>query len=641
MNEYQPHVGRVLKELRESRLLSQEMAAEAARMSKKTLLKIESGKSVRPIVYGRICELLGGYDDVKRRAIEKRSEDGTALASPMPLMAPATQVPTATPVTLPGASHAPSYPDSMARHLRHIDAVIRSKFKTLETPTRRDTNNRRKNEFSSSKLIASLTTLGIPVETSLHLLDDLPAALEQLVGDGEKLSTNHLRSAVARLIEGLPPDTVLPSDFLYFSEEMQSEGRVSGPSPDELKAEWALRYARRYGAGERAIQVLDRNGGLTDLNYNFLKDVLFPDVLNRLLGDSFSLERNGIISKEIVGRMARGALEEFTRLGLYTIRYKTVLRIAEDLALHPPHPWIVIRETRETSIEYDLTKARENIARLVDPLEGERASVDYRNGEALRHIASAILGIYSGYLGNRETSPLQLLDRTLKLENDNRVLWDHCQLRLIDGDLNAIDVSKHDLANQITRLQIPNDDPPAALAQRCQSFLHVAERLLEQRNRMEEVEAALRAGRTASEAEMIALARETVITCLGVRKLRPIVDRSRSREVGLIGSIRNQDSVLQHRSPSIIFLLCPDPQDDVATTNLMLLAVDQLAAHQASRTVLMLCGSEPDEMLAEKVRKARQSLNGDELLSYTAIAALRRHRNNNLSFSDIIDELFN
>lgn len=139
---------------------------------------------------------------------------------------------------------------------------------------------------------------------------------------------------------------------------------------------------------------------------------------------------------------------------------------------------------------------------------------------------------------------------------------------------------------------------------------------------------------------MLALARETAITCLGVRKLRPIADRTRSREVGLIGSIRNQDSVLQHRSPSVIFLLCPDPQDDMATTNLMLLAADQLAAHQASRTVLILCGSEPDELLANKIRKARQSLNGDELISYASIATLRRQRSDNMSFNDIIDELF-
>jgi hypothetical protein len=640
MNEYQPYVGRVLKELRVSRSLTQESAAELAGMAKKTLAKIESGKSVQSNVFGRICALYGGYDEVKRRAIEKRNEAQATAAPPAATTLPAMQMgPISTPEA-EGTHPTPGYQDSMALHLRQIDSAIRSRFKTLDSPTRRDAGERRKNEFSARKLIASLTTLGIPVEASLRLLDDLPPALEQLVGEGETLSTNHLRSAVARLIERIPAHTIMPSEFLHLSEEMQQVGRSPGPTPEELKAEWAQRYARRYGAGDRAIQVLHRDGSLSDLNYSFLKDVLFPDVLNRLLGDGFSLERNGVISKEIVGRMARGALEEFTRLGLYTIRYKTVLRLAEDLALHPPHPWIVTSETRRTSIEYDLAKARENIARLLDPAEGQRGSIDYRHSEALRHVASAILGIYSGYLGNRETSPLNLLDRTLRLENDNRVLWGHCDLRLIDGDLQAIEEPKQELIARIARFQIPNDDPPAVLAGRCEQFLRLAERLLEQRNLMEGVEAGLRAGRTASEAEMIALARETAVTCLGVRKLRLIEDRTRSRIVGLIGSIRHQESVLQNRSPSVIFLLCADPEDESAISNLMLQAIDQLAAHQAARTVLVLCGAEPSDLLARKVQETRRSLKGDELMAFASVQSLRLQRGDNLSYGDIIDELF-
>lgn len=623
MNDYQPYIGRVVKELRLARSWSQEQLATNAGIDLRTLKKIERGDSVRA-GYGEVSGVLGGFDNIRARVIQMREEQQRTppQAPPQPIIIQ-------------------RYQAAMALHLNQVDEEVRRRFGALSSPTR-DAGSGRHDVFSSRKLIASLTTLGIPVEAGFRLLDDLPDMLSQLVAASDSLSTNHVRSAVARLIERLPADVIEQTGLYQLREELsQEDGRASTPSPEQLKADWASRYARRYGGGERAIQILQRDGNLTDLNFNFLKDELLPHVLKRLLGKSFSLENNRVISKETLKHMARETLDEFIRLGLYTIRYKTALRIAEDLAMHPPHPWLVIEGTRQATVDYDFAKARENIVRLKDPAEGDRASVAYRYMESLRHIASGILGIYSGFLGNHETSPLHLLYAALGLEKDNRVLWERCRLRLIDSDLQTLLVPKQELMAQLKRSEMSTrTDTPFELAERCHQFLRLAEQLREHRDRMDAVEAALNDGSIATHAELLALARETVISCLGGRRLKALEDRSLSVPIGLIGSVQTEDSVLRNRSASVIFLLCADPNDDALTANLMRQTKDQIAAHQASKTALLLCASEPGPALFDKMRTLQSDLARDELVGCISIEMLRRQRAQNLTIGDILDDIF-
>ncbi|MGC1468160.1 MAG: hypothetical protein WA793_02160, partial [Sphingorhabdus sp.] len=309
-------------------------------------------------------------------------------------------------------------------------------------------------------------------------------------------------------------------------------------------------------------------------------------------------------------------------------------------AMHPPHPWVVVDETRNATIDYDLERARANIVRLLDPAEGSRVDIEYRYAEALRHACSAILGTYQGYLGNRDTSAVHLLKHWLTLGEHNSVLWQSCQLRMIDSDLQAIGVQKQELMTKLKRMEFTPRGTPEALAQRCEEFVDLAERLRAQRQDMEQAAQIVTTSVNPPLGTALSILKETIMSCFGCRKLKPLKDKSREFDLGYMGTIMTDDSVLARHPPSALFLYCADPQDDVTTDEIVEHAVDQLAAHQMSKTALIMCLEQPGALMERKLQAARAKLKGDEVISAASILTLRDQRSLNASIDDIIDSIF-
>lgn len=621
LGEYQPELGRLVRSLREKQMLSLDSAAAKAKIDKRTFSRIENGQAVQPSSLLKVCDFFGGADKVRQLledSLTAKDELEMRLQRRLPLR---------------DLSFS-----QITKHLDEIDDRIGKDFKHIVSPTRGSAPT----TFSSRKLISSLSALGIPLEIVLTILDALPDELHSLVERKiEPISTNHVRAAVMRLITNLSPSEIASTELFRLRQEIAREGdQMAISAPEKIRFDWSARYARRFGAASQAIQVIERDGKVSSLDYSFLRNTLLPHAMRRLLGRDFPIEGNSMVSYTIMGEMAESILDEFKRLGLYTIRYKTALRLAEDIAMHPPHPWVVVDSTRAETIDYDLQRARANIERLVDPAESARIDIEYRHSEALRHACSAILGIYSAYLGNKDTSAIHLLHHWLGLDEANPILWQSCSLRLIDSDLQAIGVEKQELTHRLKRLGLPQRATASELAERCTEFVEMVERLRLRRAMMDAAARSAKSGDPISLEEALAIVHETVMVCFGCRRLKSLQDSSRSRNIGFLGTVRTAGSALEGLPPSTVFLLCDDPTDVGCVERVVSDAVDQLAAHRSSRTALILTMEEPNSLIKRRIEMLRSDLMHNEQVAVGSVFTLREQRSSNVPIEEIIDSLF-
>lgn len=347
MEDYQPELGEIVRELRaEGGLGSQDDLAHKAGIGVRAVRNIETGKVAQENSLALVCQALGtSSSEVKKKALERRKLNSS----------------TQTEISGNGSlKNYGTFSDTIDR-LDNIDSLVTKNYGVLISPTREDDNI----FFSSRRLISSLSSIGITLDVAFIIIEHLPKSLGDILSDSTNFSTNHVRMAVSKSIASLRPDEILRTDVFqkHLGISKSSEKEMTA-TVREMISGWAKRYARRYGNPSQITQILQENGEAVRLDYNFLKTELIPHVLRRVLGNDFSISSSTIVNKSIVSDMSRSTLEEFRRLGLYTIRYRTALWLAEDLAVHPPHPWIVSENTRDETIKYDLDRANANIKGL-------------------------------------------------------------------------------------------------------------------------------------------------------------------------------------------------------------------------------------------------------------------------------------
>lgn len=475
MERYQPHLGELVREIRAERgFSSQDDLADHAGVDVRTVRSVEQGRNIQEASLAKICESIElTISTLKERSVERKQSMRNSVA------------------VEDGTENSGLDGDPLAKiksELDKIDADVRRIFGPLTAPTRKDGIT----EFSSRRLISSMSTLGIPPEVIFRILSRLPTALSGHVPDDGVLSTGHIRSAVAQLISKLELADVVDTDLFQLRAEAAGRRKQSRQeeaiSLEEIKFSWASRYARRYGNPTQIMRVMEQNGETRRLDYAFIKGELIPHVLRRVLGDDFSLETGDLVNPSIVSEMARTTLEEFRRLGLYTLRYRTALWLTEDLAIHPPHPWVVSEETREATILYDFERADANLEGLRNTDDSPGFDTKHRFSEVVHHLCSSILATYNGFLGHRHASSLHMLRHWLAIESDNPVLWKSCELRLIDGDLFACGISRQEFSSLLKRLDVAlmsRTTPAAAeLAEKCEKLHGFAHQLYLRRAKM-------------------------------------------------------------------------------------------------------------------------------------------------------------
>lgn len=217
---------------------------------------------------------------------------------------------------------------------------------------------------------------------------------------------------------------------------------------------WGDLYARRYGNPDERIRVIHADGSEDFIDYKFMRNTLIPNLIENILGISHDRLHYKLITKTDIEQMSTKILDSVKRLNLYSIQYKTLLNLAYDLAIQPPHPWFVNEQYLCRTVEYDLARAEDHHNRMHSHLQSsDPASCRNSCYENIHHACSAMLAHYGMFMGTKFLRPLHVLIYVLNMRNDegNIVLWHFCRIQQIEGDLRALGVSIKDLSRILAK----------------------------------------------------------------------------------------------------------------------------------------------------------------------------------------------
>lgn len=294
-------------------------------------------------------------------------------------------------------------------------------------------------EFSAESLFTSLMQIGLPPSVAIKLPFEIIPFLSSVgaIEHDKPLTTADIRIAVVQTLHSLENDGL-------FSRETISM--------------WSAAYIRRYGnPSNQFVKVID-NGVEVDLNYDYIRRWVLPHLINRILDlpkNADPVSKFGrIFSSTVLASMAQEIIAAVNTLNLYSIRYKTLLNLLQDLVLEPPHPWMVSRQSINKVVEYNLERASHHLARASTPSARKSAALVRQSAEeSVRHASAAILAHYGAFLGVGNRYGLLELRRILAVRLSNTKLWEYCNLHNIELDLRALGSSIDALAACVGRIQ--------------------------------------------------------------------------------------------------------------------------------------------------------------------------------------------
>jgi hypothetical protein len=153
--------------------------------------------------------------------------------------------------------------------------------------------------------------------------------------------------------------------------------------------------------------------------------------------------------------MANEIMAATSQLNLYSIRYKVLIYLVQDIIIQPPHPWLVSKDTEARILEYNLERMEAHYQSISESLLLDALpSMHFHHlNEFFQHGSAAILSKYGAYLGVGTQYGLTELNRTLGLKNSNITLWHYCRLGQIGNDLEKIHSSLYHLRRSAKKVQ--------------------------------------------------------------------------------------------------------------------------------------------------------------------------------------------
>lgn len=275
--------------------------------------------------------------------------------------------------------------------------------------------------------------MGIPFEVCLDVLDNCLPELIGLKRQVAQLQTSHIRKAVA-------------SSLYKLNQDLYSE--------DQIQA-WGDAYVRRYGNPSSRILVLTEND-IEPLSYKFLKKKLLPALFETVIGSKqFSYLINSSRKRE-EERMARQIIRAIKNLDLGRIHYQTLLDLSKDLALQPPHPWLVPKAFDYGSILYDYERASFHASKVRIMLkDGTTKDGNYPIRECIHHSSSGILAMYGVFMGCGYLAPFYNIIYHLKqiIDGNTDNLFNYSKIEALPSDLNSIGKNIMSLYKILKKLQ--------------------------------------------------------------------------------------------------------------------------------------------------------------------------------------------
>jgi hypothetical protein len=257
--------------------------------------------------------------------------------------------------------------------MKDIDSKINSKYTLIDSKKKGLTDAIEK--FESEKLMYSLINLGVPLSISLKILNKI---IDKIIYSHKDklLETSDIRKVV--------------SESLYESYAILDQ-KIN---PQKCRI-WGDLYLRKYGNPKGPIQIIHRDGKIEDLDFELLEG----DIIPYAFSDILKLEKSKIIkkfSKKERRDMGNELMRIILELGIYRIHHRTLILLTRDLAMQPPHPWVVDPDKSFEYIKYNLERADINLKETKDYYEkGNMARCRNSILETIHHTSAAIMGYYS------------------------------------------------------------------------------------------------------------------------------------------------------------------------------------------------------------------------------------------------------
>lgn len=275
--------------------------------------------------------------------------------------------------------------------------------------------------FSSERLFTSLTLLGLPIDIALYAISRTEVEFSKLCENQKKITTDDIRRAVAKAL--------YQYDSICYNQKKQKF--------------WADKYVRIYGRPNQQLVVIQKDGSFDELTYKYILKILIPHLVESIWGlGKFECLRK-IISKDEKHEIAEEILKSVKSLGIYRIHYSSLLCISKELALQPPHPWIVEKAFDYSSIVYDYEKAEKHSFNMMNYYAKQNyESCLYSYRETIHHSCSAMLAYYGIYMGCGYLAPLHTLYRLIvNLEKGNAIEASSCENIDLKSDLKNLGIS--------------------------------------------------------------------------------------------------------------------------------------------------------------------------------------------------------
>lgn len=300
-------------------------------------------------------------------------------------------------------------------------------------------NNDDKNSripFRSQKVFVSLMKIGIPLENAyqivIYVFNNIVLHEKNGLYDGKIFSTHEIRKIVAYAI--------LHCDL---------EGT-------QLKTieEWGDKYVRRYGHDGQRTKIYYSGSSHEDtLCFGFVKDKLLYDIVEELGIKKYTYF--GGIKKSQLKAMSEDIIDFINNCNLYRIRYDILKAYVCEMALQPPHPWMVNEETVEKIRKYDIDAVAKHYLKVKEKLDTNDYSGEYYViCEMLHHTSSSILAGYREILGCRDLDAFSNLENIVKrMSNGEQDLVLEYSIAELPADLRYIGVNFCDFSSLLARIQ--------------------------------------------------------------------------------------------------------------------------------------------------------------------------------------------
>ncbi|MCE5280327.1 MAG: hypothetical protein ABFD92_07795 [Planctomycetaceae bacterium] len=277
-----------------------------------------------------------------------------------------------------------------AAHLKELWVAMRNKFAAIDdeinamfpdSPQTSDQNR----PFSCERLISSLVKLDIPVAVAMDVLDVLRSDL--IRSNQTLLTTSDIRKAVSAVLHKLESDE-------YDKQKTQV---------------WGDSYVRTYANCTYHVEVIYPDGCITVFDSEYVRSKLLHDMIDLILPQTGFARFAPFLPNNEETQIAASIMSAVEGLHLYRIHYDALLLLVKELALQPPHPWLIQKVFEYEAVLYDHSKAAVHARDVREYRQRDIAASLYAARECVHHSSSAILAYYGAWMGCGHMAPFRNL----------------------------------------------------------------------------------------------------------------------------------------------------------------------------------------------------------------------------------------